>query len=128
MAQIFNFDRLIRKYSVNCKLISEAADGRYIGGEWVPEPAPPSQGITGAVIPMMDRKIYQSGGTYTEQDREFITLVEIPLEPTHYIIHHGSKYEIQENTDYSGYAGFYAYNLKRVSAFDRSGKDQHLPG
>ncbi len=123
MGTLYNFNRLIRKYSMDCQLLSEASSGSYIGGEWVPEEAPPPQDITGAVIPMTDRKIYQSGGTYTEQDREFITLMEIPLEPVHYIVHGKAKYQVQGNTDYSDYAGFYAYNLKRVGAFDRPGKN-----
>ena len=123
MRQLYNFERLIKKYSVDCQLLSDVESGSYVGGEWVPESAPPLRDISGAVIPMMDRKIYQSGGTYTEQDREFITLVEIPLEPAHYIVHTGMKYKVQANTDYSDYAGFNAYNLKRVGAFDRSGKD-----
>ena len=113
---------MIKKYSADCQLLSESSSGSYVGGEWIPDEAPPPQGITGAVIPMMDRKIYQSGGTYTEQDREFITLTEIPLEPAHYIVCGGAKYKVQENMDYSDYAGFYAYNLKRVGAFDRPGK------
>lgn len=119
MAKLFDFDRLIVKYGVGCKLLSEASGGSYAGGEWIPDPAPPEQDITGAIIPMTDRKIYQSGGTYTEQDREFITLTEIPLEPVHHIAYKGFKYQVQENTDYSDYAGFYAYNLKRVGVFDR---------
>lgn len=123
MARLFDFDRLIAKYGVGCTLLAEASGGSYIGGEWVPGPPPPAQGITGALIPMTDRKIYQGGGTYTEQDREFITLEEVPLEPVHYIVYGGMKYQVQENTDYSGYAGFYAYNLKRVGAFDRPGSN-----
>lgn len=122
MGLLYNFSRLIKKYSVDCHLLSEPSSGSYIGGEWVPDGVPLPQDITGAVIPMTDRKIYQSGGTYTEQDREFITLVGIPLEPTHYIVHGGTKYKVQGNTDYSDYAGFHAYNLKRVDAFDRPEK------
>lgn len=119
MKQIFDFNRLIKKYSVDCKLHAEAAGGSYVGGEWVPEAAPPPIDVSGAVIPMTDRKIYQSGGTYTEQDREFITHTEIPLEPLHYLVYKNAKYQVQGNTDYSDYAGFYAYNLKRIGAFDR---------
>lgn len=119
MKQIFDFDRLIKKYSVDCKLHAEAAGGSYVGGEWVPEAAPPPIDVSGAIVPMTDRKIYQSGGTYTEQDREFITHTEIPLEPAHSLVYKGVKYQVQGNTDYSDYAGFYAYNLKRIGAFDR---------
>lgn len=119
MGKMFDFNRLIAKYGLDCQLISDSGTGSYVGGEFIPDPAPPAQDIAGAVIPMADRKVYQSGGTYTGNDREFITRVEIPLEPAHYIIHKGMKYQVQENTDYSDYAGFYAYNLKRVGAFDR---------
>ena len=65
MGLLYNFERLIKKYSADCQLLSESSSGSYVGGEWIPDEAPPPQGITGAVIPMMDRKIYQSGGTYT---------------------------------------------------------------
>lgn len=116
---MYRFDRLIKKYSVNCKLLLEAAGGSYVGGEWVPEAAPAPIDVSGAVVPMTDRKIYQSGGTYTEQDREFITHTEIPLEPAHSLVYKGVKFQVQGNTDYSDYAGFYTYNLKRIGAFDR---------
>lgn len=117
--RLYKFDRLIKKYSVTCILTAEASSGRYEGGEWLPDPSPPGCEITGALIPMLDRKIYQSGGTYTEQDRELLTSIEIPLEPVHYIAYQGAKYKVESKTDYSDYAGFYAYNLKRVGAFDR---------
>lgn len=119
MGLLFNFKRLIDKYSVSCKLISESDSGSYVGGEWVPDTEGSAREIAGAVIPMTTRKIYQSGGTYTEHDREFVTLEEIPLEPVHYILYKNLKYQVQENTDYSDYAGFHVYNLKRVEVFDR---------
>ena len=36
MKQLFNFKRLIKKYSVPCELLAESASGSYVGGEWVP--------------------------------------------------------------------------------------------
>lgn len=123
MGILFQFDRLLQKYSAKCGLLSEASSGNYVGGEWLPAPAPPLEDIIGAVLPMTDRKIYQSGGIYSEQDKEFLTTQEIPLVPVHYVVHKGMKYQVQENTDYSDFAGFYAYNLKRVDVFDRSGKN-----
>lgn len=119
----YDFKRLIKKYSADCKFLAEYTDGSYVGGEWVPAPNLPPEDITGAVVPMTDRKIFQSGGTYTEQDREFITFREISLETPHWVVYKGMKYLVMENSDYSDYAGFYAYNLKRVGAFDRPGKD-----
>lgn len=120
MGILFGFSRLLKKYSVECQLIRETGGGKYVGGNWIPDPAGKPELISGAVIPMEDRKIYQSGGTYTEQDRELITKMEITLEPAAYIIYHGSKYHVESENDYSEYAGFHDYNLKRVSAFDRS--------
>ncbi len=116
----FNFTRLINKYRVDCQLIRSASGGEYVGGNWAPAGEPDPENITGAVIPMTSRKIYQSGGTYTEQDREFITETKIPLEPAAHIIHQGDKYQVESEADYSDYAGFHNYNLKRVGAFDRS--------
>lgn len=70
MKQLFNFKRLIKKYSVpivNCLrsqlpavMLAERGYRRRCGTKM----------INGAVIPMTTKKIYQSGGTYTEQDRE----------------------------------------------------------
>lgn len=120
MGLLFDFSRLLGKYSVECQLIRESGGGKYVGGNWVPEPTRPPEPVSGAVIPMTDRKIYQSGGTYTEQDREFITETEIPLEPVAYIVHQGLRYHVESENDYSEYAGFHDYNLKRVGAVDRS--------
>lgn len=122
MGLIYDFTRLLEKYSVSCELIRESGDGSYIGGNWVPEPPGPPEMVEGAVIPMKDQKIYQSGGTYTQGDRELITLTRIPLEPAAYILFQGVKYHVESENDYSLYAGFHDYNLKRVDAFERPKK------
>lgn len=119
MGKLYNFDRLIKKYSVECQLIQETRGGSYVGGNWVPEADGDPVTIHGAVIPMTDRKVYQSGGIYTEQDRELITKTAIPLEPAAYIMYQGNRYHVESENDYSEYAGFHDYNLKRVSAIDR---------
>lgn len=116
----FDFSRLIEKYSVDSQLIRPSTGGKYVGGNWIPDAAQEPEIITGAIIPMTDRKIYQSGGTYTEKDRELITETEIPLEPAAYIVFQENKYQVESETDYSIYAGFHDYNLKRVGAFDRT--------
>lgn len=120
MGAMFNFSRLIEKYRVDCQLIRPSAGGKYIGGNWIPDAAQEPETITGAIIPMTDRKIYQSGGTYTEKDRELITETEISLESAAYIVFQNYKYQVESETDYSVYAGFHDYNLKRVGAFDRT--------
>lgn len=125
MGRQFDFNRLINKYSSDCQLLQEAngEDGGWIAGNWVPGAAPVPIAIRGAIVPLSDRKIYLSGGSYMEQDREFITSTAIPMDRTCHILHQGSSYKVESNTDYSDYAGFYAYNLKKVDAFDRTGKD-----
>ena len=122
MGIIYDFTRLLEKYSVSCELIREGGGGSYVGGNWLPEHAAPPEMEKGAVIPMKDQKVYQSGGTYTQGDREFITLARIPLEPAAYIIFQGIKYHVESENDYSIYAGFHDYNLKRVGAFERPEK------
>lgn len=122
MGLLYDFSRLIEKYSVSCQLVRETGAGSYIGGNWIPELAPAPEIIEGALIPMKDQKIYQSGGTYTQNDREFITMMAIPLEPAAYVIFQGIKYHVESENDYSIYAGFHDYNLKRVEAFDRTKK------
>lgn len=124
MGVLFDFNRLLKKYGAECQLIRETGGGMYVGGNWVPGPAREPEMVSGAVVPMTDRKIYQSGGTYTEQDRELITMTEIPLEPAAYILHRGKRYHVESENDYSGYAGFHDYNMKRVSAIDRSEQDK----
>lgn len=81
MGLLYDFTDLISKYSVEGKLIKESGKGSYIGGNWIPAPASEPETINGAVLPMTKQKIYQSGGIYTESDRELITLTEIPLDP-----------------------------------------------
>lgn len=63
MKQLFNFKRLIKKYSVPCELLAESASGSYVGGEWVPGVAAESKMINGA-------------GKYVEP--LFITYVNVP--------------------------------------------------
>lgn len=118
--KLFNFSRLLKEYSVECELIRETGGGKYVGGNWIPDPASKPETIHGALIPMTDRKICQSGGTYTAQDRELITEIGVPLEPAAYIVHQGKRYHVESENDYSEYAGFHNYNLKRVGAIDRS--------
>lgn len=123
MGLLYDFTDLIHKYSVEGKLIQESGKGEYIGGNWIPAPASEPKMIKGALLPMTKQKIYQSGGTYTENDRELITLEAITLEPPAFFIFQGSNYHVESENDYSLYAGFHDYNLKKVSAFDRTRPD-----
>lgn len=119
MGVLYDFNRLIKKYSTTYTLLAETSGGWYEGGEWVSESSFAEKEITGVLISITTRKVYQNGGTYTEANWEFITITEIPLEPTHYIVCKGAKYKVDANTDYSVHADFYAYNLKRIGAFEQ---------
>lgn len=123
MGLLYDFTDLISKYSVEGRLIQESSKGEYIGGNWISAPADEPKPVKGAFLPMTRQKVYQSGGAYTENDRELITLEEIPLEPSAYVVFQGMKYKVESESDYSLYAGFHSYNLKRVGTFDRAKTD-----
>ena len=89
MGLLYDFTDLISKYSVEGRLIRESSQGEYIGGNWVPASADEPKPVKGAFLPMTRQKVYQSGGAYTENDRELITLEEIPLEPSAYVVFSG---------------------------------------
>ncbi|MGN0243856.1 MAG: hypothetical protein ACI4CT_07340, partial [Lachnospiraceae bacterium] len=80
---IFNFNRLIKKYSVHCELITFSS-GRYEGGDYIPgeEIRKP---IEGALIPVSEGKAYQSGGAVTVSDTQFVTHEAVDLSSSSWI-------------------------------------------
>ena len=114
--KLYNFKRLIKKYSVTFCL--HKIQGEYVGGKW-------EQGgeivreMQGAIVPMSDRKIYGSGGTYTEQDRELYvsTPIGTPLSDFR-VVHKGSVYTLEESRNFEDYADAAVYTLKWVSKYD----------
>lgn len=115
--KLYNFTRLISKYKTDFEIIGEK-DGRYEGGIWRHNEG---KSITkqGAIVPMSERKLYQSGGTYTVQDRELYMFEKIPEALLDcYVIYKGNRYKIEEETDYSEYSDVYVYVLRRVSTVD----------
>ena len=118
---LYNFARLIKKYSVSCQLVS-ISEGSWKAGEWQ-EGATETTEIKGAVVPITEKRIQNSGGTYRQGDCEFITTQPIEINSNTYLVHNGKKYKLQDSTDYSDYADFNIYVARRVSAFDTTGKD-----
>ena len=114
---LYDFTRLIQKYSVPFILVV-SKEGRYESGQWIPGETVERE-MYGAIIPMSQNKIYQSGGTYTAQDRELYLPYPIP-EPLDKlkVMHRGITYKVESMTDYSLYADAAHYNLKVVSLFD----------
>ena len=115
---LYKFERLIKKYSVECQLVN-ISEGSWQAGEWQ-EGNTTTEDIKGAIVPMNEKRINNSGGDYKQGDCEFITLTPIEFNSNTYLSHKGKKYKLQDSTDYSNYADFNVYVARRVSAFDRT--------
>lgn len=113
---IYNFARLIKKYTVSCQLV-DIADGSWKAGVWV-EGKKTTTDISGAIVPISEKRIQNSGGSYKQGDCEFITTKPLVIHSNTYIVHKGKKYKLEDSTDYSDYADFNTYVARRVSAFD----------
>lgn len=113
MPKLYNFTRLITKYSVQFTLIS-TADGSYVDGKYV-EGATTETALTGAIVPYSDSKIYQSGGFFTQKDRELYmkTPINAPLKAAK-VKYKGDIFKVESNRDYGDYADAYIYSLKWV--------------
>lgn len=115
--KLYNFIRLITKYAVNFELITSGT-GKYVGGQWV-EGEKTITNLSGAIIPMPENKIYQSGGSLTNKDRQLYVIKPIDAALKNCKIRYkGNEYSIEQSTDYSDYADVNVYTLKWVSAFD----------
>jgi len=111
--KLYNFNRLIDKYSVEFTLVV-ASEGHYDGGEYV-KGAEVETACKGAIVPISDSKIYQSGGTLTTKDRQLFMRVPInqPLK-TVKVRFKGSAYSIEQETNFDDYSDAYIYLLKWV--------------
>lgn len=114
--KLYSFKRLIDKYSVSCQLVtipkSEWKAGKKESGE------PVTTDIQGAIVPMTEKRIANSGGEYKQGDCNFITTSPLELKSDTFIAYKDKKYKLSESSDYSDYADFYTYIAKGVSAFD----------
>lgn len=117
MNKLYNFKRLIKKYSVKFEMITQT-DGAYINGHYQ-EGKETVKTITGALVPLSENKLTKSGGTYTAKDKQLYltTPITSPLKNTK-IRYKGQEYSLQQETDHSDYADAYVYMAKWVSAFD----------
>lgn len=110
--QLYNFKRLISKYSVTAQLHTK--QGSYVAGKWV-ENDDNVQEVHGAIVPISDRKIYQSGGTLTQNDREWYLSEALTGSLSDFkVVYDGNKYTVEESRDYTDYANVAVYVLKRV--------------
>ena len=116
--KLYTFNNLIRKYSVPFHFVAKTK-GRYESGKWN-EGDSVLQESAGAIVPMAESKVRQSGGVYTSKDRQLYMTHRIPtaLQGAQ-ICYKGDLYSIESELDYEDYAGVFIYTLKWVSLFDR---------
>lgn len=117
MTEFYDFTDLIERHSVPFEVLSYG-DGSYVGGKWQSGSESVSE-ANGAILPLAERKIYHSGGTYTTQDRNLYmnSPIEGALKELK-VRYQGNIYSVEEETDYPPYSGTYIYVLKWVSAVD----------
>lgn len=117
MGTLYHFERLIKKYAIDFPVVT-LKDGHYEAGDWIEGEIKHRDKRSGAMIPLPEEKIFGSGGTYKKEDRRLLVLEEIPFHA--YVFINNKKYQVLEDIDFSYYAGFYSYILKRVDSFDRT--------
>lgn len=118
MSKLYDFTRLVNKYSKSFEVVYQQDGGSYVGGKYV-SAGTVTEAATGAIIPMSERKIYGSGGTYTAKDRQLIMLepVKGPLKGVK-VRYKGCEYSVEQETDHTDYSDVNVYWLKWVSNFD----------
>lgn len=112
MGKIYDFTRLINKYSTDFTLITPS-EGVYEGGVYKDGEAVHTA-LRGAIVPMSERKAYQSGGNYTAEDKELYMIKRINKALLGgKVLYKGRYYCIEEETDYSDFADAYKYVLRK---------------
>lgn len=111
--KLYNFTRLIQKYSVPFCL--HRIQGAYVGGKWE-QGGEEVQCMSGAIVPIKDSKIYTSGGTYTLRDRELYLTKPLKGPLSNYkVIYKGNAYKVEAGRNFEDYADAAVYVLKWVS-------------
>lgn len=119
--QYYHFERLIKKYSSEITAILPAK-GEYVNGEYVKNE---EKRITfdAAILDIDRKKVYESGGTLTLQDKQLYVIGTLTEEIRGAkIIYKGKEYSVEQDTDNSVFTNFTAYVLKYVSAFGGDNK------
>ncbi len=78
MAKIYNFNRLVNKYSTDIT-VKTYGKGGYVNGRYVPGETSETI-VRGAVIPYSTMKIFQSGGNIKLTDMQLYTLNPVDLD------------------------------------------------
>lgn len=118
---MYDFKDLIEKHSVTYYLMKKEK-GNYIDGEYIQGKESEIE-LSGTILPLSTRKLYQLGGSYTTKDMQLYSY--FPLEVEHANVkYNGKEYEIEEDKEYPAYADVYLYILKWVKNFDKSKTDK----
>ena len=123
MGVLFDFNRLITKYSSEYKVIIPSKGDYDDYGDWQ-EGEPTELTLTGAILSIKESKIHQSEGNLTAEDRVLYALnpLEFALEGAK-VVFKGRTYTIEETTENADFTGVWQYTLKHISAFDKGGGD-----
>lgn len=108
--KLYDFKRLIDKYSVTFSL--QRVGGKFVSGKWE-HGDDIIEEMTGAIVPISDKKVYGNGGTYSTQDRELYVKTPIghPLSDVK-VIYKGNAYSVEEAKNFEDYADAVVYVLR----------------
>ena len=120
--RLYNFKRLISKYSVDFTLL-KTTSGSFVSGKWVEGEANEIK-MRGAIVPLSERKLYSYGGTYSTQDRELYLSEPLgsPLSAFK-VVYNTNTYTIEESRNFDEFAGCAVYVLKWVSTNEQLQND-----
>lgn len=120
--KLYNFKRLIQKYSVDFTLV-RISGGEIVSGKWEHRGEERTE-MRGAIVPMGERKIYSSGGAYTAQDRELYLTKPLKGALSDFRVVQGvNTYSVENCRDFESYADVAVYTLKWVSKSDQTQKE-----
>jgi hypothetical protein len=116
----FDFYRLIQKYSTEFTLVLPSDGGFDDRGKYLSTKTRKS--LTGAIMDIDSRKVYQSSGALTTKDKTLFCFTEIPIEGSK-VIHKDKVYSVEELTENADFTDVYQYTLKYVSAFNKEASE-----
>lgn len=116
----FNFNKLISKYSREFTVIVDSEGDYDAKGDWQ-DGEKRETTMTGAIMAMSERKVYNSNGAYTSKDK--VLYMTEPLDNALFdcdIKFLGNIYKIDSavEADDAEFTGVYHYILKWVSVFE----------
>ena len=112
----YHMSRLIRRYEVPMQLITEEPGGYDPESGIYRKSKPVLSDFRGAVMPVPERVVYESGGRYTREDRVIYSTWGLPIKSK--IVYRNAIYSVEDAADYTEYSDFFQYVVRRVSAFD----------